>query len=407
MKLQIVLAVAGVIMFGGLLAGAGNSWAHDVPQIPEGNPLVTRTIHVDEEVLFLARTVGYAISGILTPLFFWIVLRKPQRSVSARALALRRRWAPWVVGAFYISTMGAVWDAWWHFGVGRDNFWIPPHLMAHLPLIFTGAVATLTWLKVRDKIWIRLLIAQFALLFSVILDDRIWHEYFGDELLTEIWIAWSPPHTFLIAMFGLISIVLGNILFTSQQKKTIPYTQLFGPLLFASMAVYLIFEVLPLIPISQWQYPWAIAGYWGAAAETFVIALLFISSQLWVPGKGITFRTAAFFFLAHAMQFGQEAGEGILTFPHDNPPISMTALAFAASAVAVDFLKKQHPAVRGAALGLVFSGIIYGSSWYFFEPQFQYTVTDALVAVSSATIGGLAGGAVAFFAKSKNFFNRL
>ena len=66
-------------------------------------------------------------------------------------MALVRRRALWVlIGAKILGGWGLGWDIRWHILIGRDSFWIAPHVMTYtgvavLALISFGVLATETW----------------------------------------------------------------------------------------------------------------------------------------------------------------------------------------------------------------------------------------------------------------------
>ncbi len=108
------------------------------------------------------------------------------------------------------NLFGAIWDIQWHASIGRDSFWIPPHMVAA-----TGYVAALclslaaisyeTWLDRRGVLrdlqgvtrwggittspyFLTVALAYLAGLFFTFLDDQ-WHRAFGLDVTL-----WSPPH---------------------------------------------------------------------------------------------------------------------------------------------------------------------------------------------------------------------
>jgi len=125
-----------------------------------------------------------------------------------------RRWALWVITvAEIIGGWGLQWDIEWHIRVGRDSFWIPPHLMVYagvagVTLVCFGILARSTWRRgtadVGDEITVLGLtgtpgfhLAAWGITLTVLsgpLDD-LWHRLFGLDITV-----WSPPH--LLGLFG-------------------------------------------------------------------------------------------------------------------------------------------------------------------------------------------------------------
>src|SRR5262245_40853136 len=101
--------------------------------------------------------------------------------------------------------MGTSWDVHWHATVGREEFWIPPHLVLYAGTILAvgGAVAglTLAWLDreaggLRDSASVGLWVTAVGALWflaSAPFDD-LWHRLYGIDVTI-----WSPPHLSLIA----------------------------------------------------------------------------------------------------------------------------------------------------------------------------------------------------------------
>ena len=64
-------------------------------------------------------------------------------SVPAEALRTRRV-ALWVLlGGKLLAAWGLTWDIQWHLRIGRDSFWIAPHLMLYAGVV-AGFIAAVT-----------------------------------------------------------------------------------------------------------------------------------------------------------------------------------------------------------------------------------------------------------------------
>lgn len=108
------------------------------------------------------------------------------------------------------------WDDSWHTDKGRDEFWIPPHLLLYTGVLMASlAVAVwgvLAWKSVGWGIGgIRRVLTDPALslagiggvttLASAPIDDA-WHRLFGRDA-----VLWSPPH--LLAVAGVLALAVG------------------------------------------------------------------------------------------------------------------------------------------------------------------------------------------------------
>jgi hypothetical protein len=125
-----------------------------------------------------------------------------------------------VVG-FFFAGYGLNWDLQWHEFVGRENFFIPPHVLLYAGVALAGIAALLSILyesafRSHDDgsihfLWIfrgarGMFVAGFGILFIVIaapLDDY-WHRLYGLDVTL-----WSPFH--LMGLFGSLMATIGII----------------------------------------------------------------------------------------------------------------------------------------------------------------------------------------------------
>jgi len=105
------------------------------------------------------------------------------------------------ISSLFVTVVGAAWDARWHTAVGRESFWIPPHLAVYAGIVGAMAVGWYGWYKNRDKMWRRLGSALMLVLLAAPVDD-LWHRLFGVEDISSPLVVWSPPHLLLIGAVG-------------------------------------------------------------------------------------------------------------------------------------------------------------------------------------------------------------
>lgn len=145
---------------------------------------------------------------------------------SADVLALRRAalWA--LLGAKLLAGWGVRWDIQWHVRIGRDSFWIPPHLMTYagVTLVVLLSFGVLAWETQRGRAGrgasppstIRLLgltgtrgfhVAAWGVSITVLAApiDDLWHRLFGLDVTI-----WSPPH--LLGFLGAAVNTVGCLL---------------------------------------------------------------------------------------------------------------------------------------------------------------------------------------------------
>ena len=102
-----------------------------------------------------------------------------------------------------LGVAGTYWDIRYHIDVGRDSFWIPPHLMVYSGVALVFVSTALAWWLTRKHshrpllrrlhfaiglIWL----SVTAQLLTAPIDD-LWHRIFGLDVTV-----WSPPHILLL-----------------------------------------------------------------------------------------------------------------------------------------------------------------------------------------------------------------
>jgi hypothetical protein len=150
-------------------------------------------------------------------------------AVSPRADAARYRVALWVqLAGKLLGACGLTWDIQWHLLIGRDAFWIPPHLMmyggvtAGLLAAFGvlaldsaatrrgarpgGAVSILGLTSTRG---VHLAAWGVALVILAAPIDDLWHRLFGLDVTL-----WSPPH--LLGLLGSAVNTIGTLLIATE-----------------------------------------------------------------------------------------------------------------------------------------------------------------------------------------------
>ena len=131
----------------------------------------------------------------------------------AEALGLKRA-ALWALLVSKIATgWGVQWDIQWHVLIGRDTFWIPPHLMTYAGVsaavfLSFGMIAWDTWRGAGD---VRVLglsssrgfhLAAWGIAVTILAApiDDLWHRLFGIDVTL-----WSPPH-----LMGILGAVINS-----------------------------------------------------------------------------------------------------------------------------------------------------------------------------------------------------
>ena len=136
-----------------------------------------------------------------------------------------RRTAAWIMLVCLLQgQLGAVWDREWHFYVGRDQFWTPPHTLIYSCVTGAGLIAlaivladTVRYFKgvpgVDDTSTVRIfklfhaplgfIIAGFGALQALASAplDNYWHNLYGIDIAM-----WAPFH-----MMGITGAIIGNL----------------------------------------------------------------------------------------------------------------------------------------------------------------------------------------------------
>jgi len=123
-------------------------------------------------------------------------------------------WA--MLGSMLLSSWGLRWDIQWHYRIGRDSFWIAPHLMTYagvtlLVFLSFGTLVAGTLRPVNDRLRMFGLVgtpgvhlAAWGIALTVLAApiDDLWHRLFGLDVTL-----WSPPH--LLGLVGAAVNTLG------------------------------------------------------------------------------------------------------------------------------------------------------------------------------------------------------
>src|SRR6185295_12079954 len=142
-------------------------------------------------------------------------LHAPPAVAGTPSLAAVARVGFWtLIVAHVVAGWGTQWDIQWHMRIGRDAFWIAPHVMTYsgvtlMVLASWGMLAWTSWRALRGEraagAW-RVLgitgtrgwhLAAWAIVLTVLAApiDDLWHRLFGLDVTL-----WSPPH--LLGLLG-------------------------------------------------------------------------------------------------------------------------------------------------------------------------------------------------------------
>ncbi len=134
------------------------------------------------------------------------------------SLAVRRGVLWGLLAAKVLASWGVQWDIQWHTNIGRDSFWIPPHLMTYSGVTLTVLLSfgILAWTTLRPSPAAGDVVRAFGLVgtrgvhlaaWGIALTvlaapiDDLWHRLFGIDVTL-----WSPPH-----MLGLLGAAVNTL----------------------------------------------------------------------------------------------------------------------------------------------------------------------------------------------------
>ena len=174
-----------------------------------------------------------------------------------------------IMVAGLMMVIGGYWDAWWHVNIGRDDIWIPPHMMMYgsfvtilvffTYLLFRGNLNRLKWGVVTG----------FLILISAIPIDDWWHTFNPPEVGLGLM---SPPHMY----FAVGGAIAGVYLMKIVAEKTRKFVELRKYLFLYIFAGYLMsMQAIGLIDPSNTTY----LGYFGSALFAAVTSGFYIFTK--------------------------------------------------------------------------------------------------------------------------------
>lgn len=289
-----------------------------------------------------------------------------------------RRTAGWLMLFFLLQgELGAIWDREWHYFIGRDQFWIPPHILIYSSVTGAGLCALVVVLSdtvryhlrvpgVDDRSTVRFLtlfhapfgffVAGVGVLIAVSaapLDNR-WHEMYGIDV-----VMWAPFHVMgitggLIGILGMISVFASEA--AIERRSLDRYRRILGLSLLDWGQIFLVAGFLNYMFTGFLQFPIAVFGRLHlptsdlplAAGGAFALVAVVRSTQL--PGAASLALILLAFHTVLEQVFlpwglGTAATSLGLSYrvaqrPHFNVADAALPLVFVASAVVIDFVAR-------------------------------------------------------------------
>jgi len=342
-------------------------------------------------------------------------------------------WA--LIVAHVIAGWGTQWDIQWHLRIGRDSFWIAPHLMTYsgvtlMVLVSFGVLAWTSWRALRGvrepgvhsvagisgtRGWH---FAAWSILLTVLAApiDDLWHRLFGLDVTL-----WSPPHLLGLAG-GVLNAAAG---WTIAREAFAPGSRtreiavvLAGALVSAGLSVALQPAVRQAyVHGGVWFFTYAMLGalllplglvLTGRLARWRVAPLLAVVAMLAFGLAGSLIAAAGFAWLRPVSFIAEEIAKdptSPIAISHEiarkngvtpGPSVRALLTTLVAGALVVGLDARRRPLAASIALGLtLLAGVGLALSR---QPAFAQSLPstpDTLLALAVTVVAGAVGGALA------------
>lgn len=344
-------------------------------------------------------------------------------------IATAHRAALWtLLAAKLVGGWGLTWDIRWHVTVGRDSFWIPPHLMIYASVALgvlvafgilardthrarrgppapPGAIPMLGLVGTRG---FHLTAWGLALVVIAAPIDDLWHRLFGLDVTL-----WSPPH--LLGLFGSVVSSAGCLLVAVEVHRPgaarLAALLLGGALLYAGVRVTL--DPAFLIAYARGGLAFHLFAILGALAlPATLLATARLAERRWAPVGAAAIAVAVGVAGAQIARLGfavlqpmsylaeeiaRDPGSAIAVANEiarrnreaADPWFLGLALPLVAAAVFAGVDGLRRPVTAGAAYGVALLG---GYGWYLASrPAFAPLTPTALETSAALVLAALAG----------------
>src|SRR5260221_1573919 len=219
-----------------------------------------------------------------------------------------------IIVLLVIGTVAVMWDGWWHLAIGRDSFFIPPHLLLYSSVGLAVLIGFYGWLKYKQKIW-RDTALTLLLIPAIAPIDQLWHSIFGIENFSSPLVIWSPPH--LVGILVVIFVYIKLLKIISQEKINLT-KRFFGGVILAAILSFLYLLIAPVYPTG----PYHLLGFWGAGVIAFFIIGLLLFAHQWFPGFGgaVVVSLYGIGMMVAGPLFGEQLAKGVTIPAHGHPP---------------------------------------------------------------------------------------
>ncbi len=223
------------------------------------------------------------------------MMRTEAQARPDRGERLLRRISAWLMFIFLLQgQLGAIWDREWHFFVGRDQFWTPPHTLIYSCVTGAGLIALMVVLAdtvryykhvpgVDDTSTVRIfgvfhaplgfIIGGFGALQALVAAplDNYWHMLYGIDIAL-----WAPFHMMgvtgaMIGALGMVYIFASEA--TIERMSGYLYRRFLGLGVLEWGVLFLIAGIINFTFIGFLQFPVATFGPFHIPTYTIPMAL--------------------------------------------------------------------------------------------------------------------------------------
>lgn len=282
----------------------------------------------------------------------------------------------WLPLFYLLSVAGFHFDGWFHAVVGRDEFWIPPHIIIFIAQLFHLLTAGFLVYRVKEALMNTAVKRYFfiqSIFFLGFAFDEAWHLVIGLETIDTPLVFWGPPHMIIAFCLLATPFFLQGILariFTGTTR------QMLTTLTFSTLLAFVTFYFQPLWPLG----PFRVLGAYGEIVIMVLVAFVFFWGRLLLRfALSGVFLTLLALSLMEIMSWGSFADVPRIHELFGAPayPYWLTFFSFLAGAIAVDALSLMGVTrlpVLGFAWAAVQSLLYYVGAmfWVAFSPGGVY-----------------------------------
>lgn len=267
--------------------------------------------------------------------------------------------------------------------VGRDSFWIPPHILLYCAFVMSIATGLYAWWNIKGLAWWRIVLFLSLALIAAPFDE-FWRRVFDKENINNVLISWSLPHLILLGSLFLTIFYLIPILRKDENEQA---RWLFGGLALAGLVDIGFILTIPFFPTGPFQ----VFGFWGAGIVAFVYCIGILVANRHISGFASS--TIMAILLTLLSIFAIEGSNAVLALspmPYNQVPTWLILFALLIPAIVNDLAGERFSSLlRGLVAGVLWGGILFGFSSIFFASEFKYSFQKGLQATVSSGVGGM------------------